>query len=144
MTTMFLLPDVNVWLALAFATHVHHSVAKNWFEGLSTEICFFCRMTQQGLLRLATNPRVMGEHVATLSEAWRMYDALLRDPRVSFADEPIGVEVRWRFYTQGEVFTPSAWNDAFLAAFAQASDCEVITFDKGFARYPELGCTILC
>ena len=25
MTTMFLLPDINVWLALAFGSHTHHS-----------------------------------------------------------------------------------------------------------------------
>jgi hypothetical protein len=72
-----------------------------------------------------------------------MYDAFLGDLRVSFADEPIGVDLRWRVYTQGQVFTPSVWNDAFLAAFAQASDCEMITFDKGFSRYPGLEYTIL-
>ena len=32
-----LLPDVNVWLALAFDSHVHHPVAKQWFDGLSNE-----------------------------------------------------------------------------------------------------------
>jgi predicted nucleic acid-binding protein len=25
-----LLPDVNVWLALTFDSHVHHPVAKSW------------------------------------------------------------------------------------------------------------------
>ena len=55
---MYLL-DVNVWLALAFDTHVHHTVAKNWFDGLPTGRFVFCRMTQQGFLRLATDPRVL-------------------------------------------------------------------------------------
>jgi hypothetical protein len=27
---MMFLPDVNVWLAMAFASHVHHTAAKNW------------------------------------------------------------------------------------------------------------------
>ena len=35
-----LLPDVNVWLALAFDSHVHHPVAKLWFDSLSNEVCF--------------------------------------------------------------------------------------------------------
>jgi len=47
------LPDVNVWLALAFDFHSHHAAANIWYEG-STEPCAFCRWTQQGLLRLAT------------------------------------------------------------------------------------------
>ena len=61
MTTMFLLPDINVWLALAFGSHTHHSFAKNWFDCVPGGNCFFCRMTKQGFLRLATNPRVMRE-----------------------------------------------------------------------------------
>ena len=143
MTTMFLLPDINVWLALAFASHTHHSFAKIWFDSVPSENCFFCRMTQQGFLRLATNPRVMREHAVTLSGAWRLYDAFLRDPRVSFADEPLGVDPIWRGYTQSETFTPKVWNDAFLAAFAQAASYELVTFDKGFTRYTHVKCTIL-
>ena len=114
-----LLPDINVWLALAFASHTHHSFAKIWFDSVPSENCFFCRMTQQGFLRLATNPRVMREHAVTLSGAWRLYDAFLHNPRVSFADEPLGVDPIWRGYTQSETFTPKVWNDDSLAAFAR-------------------------
>jgi predicted nucleic acid-binding protein len=51
------LPDINLWLALAFESHVHHAAAKGWFEGLTSERCSFCRLTQQGFLRLVTNPK---------------------------------------------------------------------------------------
>ena len=44
-----LLPDVNVWLALTFDSHVHHPAAKAWFDALSGELCFFCRYTKQNL-----------------------------------------------------------------------------------------------
>jgi len=137
------LPDVNLWLALAFESHVHHAVAKNWFEGLSSEGCSFCRLTQQGFLRLATNPKAFGAEAVTLPDAWRMYDAFLGDPRVSFSGEPAGVEPHWRSYTQSQSFSPKVWNDAFLAAFARAAGYELITFDKGFARYTNVTCTIL-
>ena len=50
-----LLPDINVWLALTFDSHIHHAAAKAWFDPLSDEVCYFCRLTQQGFLRLATN-----------------------------------------------------------------------------------------
>jgi toxin-antitoxin system PIN domain toxin len=140
---MMFLPDVNVWLALAFASHVHHNVAKNWFDGLPTDVCSFCRMTQQGFLRLATNPRVVKADAVTLPQAWGMYDAFLADPRVAFSNEPPGVERLWRGYTQSQTFTPNVWNDAFLAAFAEAAGYELVTFDKGFTRYANLRCTIL-
>ena len=55
------LPDINVWLALAFDSHIHHPDAKKWFDGLADDaICYFCRLTQLGFLRLATNPKVFG------------------------------------------------------------------------------------
>jgi toxin-antitoxin system PIN domain toxin len=137
------LPDVNVWIALAFATHLHHLAAKNWFNSLPKGRFFFCRMTQQGFLRLATNPRVMGSDVVTLSAAWIAYDIILRDARITFADEPAGVESIWRGHTQGATFTPKVWNDAFLAAFAEAAGYEVVTFDKGFSRYTNVKCIFL-
>ena len=34
-------------------------------------------------------------------------------------------------------------NDAFLAACARTANLELATFDKGFAQYADLKCTIL-
>ena len=137
------LPDVNLWLALVFDAHVHHSAAKSWYDGLSGVACFFCRTTQQGFLRLATNPKAFGGDAVSLIQAWSIYDTILNDPHISFVDEPSTVESLWRGYTQGQTFSPKVWNDAFLAAFAQAAGYELITFDKGFSRYADLNCTIL-
>src|SRR5208282_5491630 len=137
-----LLPDVNVWLALAFDLHAHHPAARAWYDG-SAEGCTFCRLTQQGFLRLATNPSVFKNDAMTLDEAWRMYDTILADPRISFTTEPTGLERYWRAYTRRGRFSPQVWNDAYLAAFARAASLEVVTFDKGFTRYKSVHCTIL-
>src|SRR5271165_7190679 len=96
MKKTWLLPDVNVWVAMTFDSHMHHSSAKTWFDGLTDELLFFCRMTQQGFLRLATNPRVMGKHALTLNEAWQKYDTYLSDPRITFTGEPANIEAHWR------------------------------------------------
>src|SRR5690349_587427 len=121
------LPDVNVWLALTFDSHVHHSDAKKWFNALSDQVCFFCRMTQQGLLRLSTNPAVFGPHALTLHDAWQNYDAFQSDARVSYAAEPPSVEVHWRNWTERQSFSPHVWNDAYLAAFALSAGLQIIT-----------------
>lgn len=63
------LPDINVWLALSFDSHLHHASSTQWFGGLTTEVGFFCRITQLGFLRLATNQKVFGPHALTLSQA---------------------------------------------------------------------------
>src|SRR5262245_60114861 len=104
MTKRLLLPDVNVWVAMTFDSHVHHLSAKAWFDALSDESVFFCRMTQQGFLRLATNPKAVGTDALTLSEAWQKYDVYLRDPRIGFANEPMNIEPQWRLFTQGRTF----------------------------------------
>lgn len=78
-----------------------------------------------------------------MSAAWGLYDALIADPRVGYAEEPLGLELLWRGYTQGQSFSPKVWNDAFLAAFARAASFELVTFDKGFAQYKSVKCTLL-
>lgn len=135
--------DVNVWLALAFRQHKHHASALTWFNAVGQGPCCFCRLTQMGFLRLASNPQVMGNRAATLIQAWDAFDAISADPRVGYVDEPAGIEPIWRSLTQRASYSPKVWNDAYLAAFAQVVDFEVVTFDEGFAQYPDLRHTIL-
>lgn len=137
------LPDINVWLALAFARHPHHLAAKDWFDPLPEPGCSFCRLTQQGFLRLASNPKAFADEAVSLVEAWTKYDALLNDPRVIFAPQPVRLERYWRAYTRRRTFSPHLWSDAYLAAFARAADYEVVTLDKGFRQYKSTKCTIL-
>jgi hypothetical protein len=140
---MISLPDVNVWLAMAFRGHEHHGAAKDWFENVPEGGCSFCRLTQQGFLRLSTNPKAFAQEAVSLAKAWRLYDAFLGDPRVSFSQEPVSVEALWRGFTRRRSFSPKVWNDAFLAAFAKAGDFELVTFDKGFKQYKGVNCKIL-
>jgi predicted nucleic acid-binding protein len=100
-------------------------------------------LTQQGFLRLATNPKVLGAEAVSLKNAWDLYDATIADPLEAYADEPAMLDPLWRAYTQSGLFTPKVWSDAYLAAFAQAAQLEVVTFDKHFRRYNRTKCTIL-
>ncbi|HEY3787558.1 MAG TPA: TA system VapC family ribonuclease toxin [Urbifossiella sp.] len=138
-----LLPDVNVWIALTFRSHAHHVPALTWFKTLQNESILFCRTTQQGFLRLATNVAVFPKDAVNLSGAWQLYDAILMDQRIQFVDEPSGIEPQWRIFTQGSTFSPKVWNDAYLAAFSVMMGCRFVTFDKGFTRYSGLSLTLL-
>ncbi len=137
------LPDVNVWLALAFSAHVHHTAAKSWLRGLSNQRCCFCRLTQQGFLRLATNPKALPTQAVSLVQAWQMYDNILADPRFEFVDEPAGLEQHWRSFTQAKSFSPKVWNDVYLAAFTVAGNHEIVTFDHAMPQYQGIRCTVL-
>lgn len=132
-TTSFLFPDINVWVALTHAGHVHHLIAHDWFESLDVDVRFnFCRFTQLGLLRLLTASAVMGDDVLHQAEAWRVYDRWLDDERVCLVEEPHGVERRFRELTRGKQAAPKMWADAYLAAFAQSAQLTLVTFDRAF------------
>jgi predicted nucleic acid-binding protein len=92
-------PDVNVWLALAYRGHQHHPIASAWFE--EAEEVIFCRFTQLSFLRLLTHPAIMRDEVKTQQEAWKAYDQLSGDARVSLftESEPQRVEAALRALT---------------------------------------------
>ncbi len=131
---LFLFPDINIWVALTYDRHVHHVVARRWFEGLEAAArLFFCRFTQLGLLRLLSAEAVMGpDQVKSQQEAWKAYDRWLEDERVEFLDEPAGLEARFRGLTRSPHAAPKDWADSYLAAFALSSRLTVVTFDRAF------------
>jgi toxin-antitoxin system PIN domain toxin len=134
-TTSFLFPDINVWVALTHGRHVHHLVANDWLEseGVDVRLCF-CRFTQLGFLKLLTAEAVMGEDVLGQSEAWAIYDRWLKNDRVNLIEEPAGLERRFRTLTRSRQASAKAWGDAYIAAFAQASQLTLVTFDRAFRQ----------
>lgn len=132
---MTYLVDVNVWFALTYVAHVHHPIARDWFDSTGPDQAAICRITQSGLLRLLTNVRVMGADVLTAAKAWAIYDDLCTDVRVTFAAEPARLEIAWRSATKHPNAGPNFWTDAYLAAFAEAGNHTIVTFDRGFRRH---------
>lgn len=140
--------DTNVWLALALSGHAHHGLARDWLDTVDEpESVLFCRSTQQSLLRLLTNPAVLapyGNPPLTNAEAWAVYDALLADERITpAADEPIGLEARWKAYALRDTASPKLWMDAYLAAFASTGDHRLVTTDAAFGRFGHLDLLLL-
>lgn len=133
------LPDINVWIALAVSNHAHHDAAIRWFE--TQQLVGFCRVTQQGYLRLLSNGAMMkafGVVPLTNAEAWATYEALLADDRITYLEEPTGLEPIWKRLGTRDTASTKLWMDAFLAAFAIAGDHELASFDEGFGQFADL------
>jgi toxin-antitoxin system PIN domain toxin len=131
-STTSLFPDINVWVALTYEGHVHHTAAAAWFAELPPDLTLaFCRFTQLGLLRLLTTAAVMSDEVMTQPRAWAAYDRWLQDARVMFVDEPPEIEQRFRSLTRRRQPATKDWADSFLAAFATAGQLTLVTFDRG-------------
>ena len=123
------LPDVNVWLALASAEHVHSGLSRRWWAAESGDIAF-CRFTQMGLLRLITTAAAMDGAPLSLDDAWRVYDGFFRDSRIVFLGEPENAGQRFRRFSTGDKPSPKLLADAWLLAFARASGATLVTFDR--------------
>jgi toxin-antitoxin system PIN domain toxin len=131
MTLFF--PDVNVWLALSIADHVHSEDAWRWLKLLRPDAKLtLCRYTQLGILRLLTNSSVTGTPALTLRKAWDVYDRWMDDPRVEFYPEPRDIDADFRKATRhlAAQSAPKSIRDCWLLAFASGIEATLVTFDR--------------
>ena len=130
--------DVNVWLAAAWARHAQHRTAKRYVDDAEDELAF-CRVTELALLRLLSNPAVTGADVLTRRQAWDVVLALQADARIRHLVEPRGLAPLWMAFSKRDDNSHLLWTDDYMAAFAQAGDMALVTFDRGMdARYPSV------
>jgi len=133
-----LLPDVNVLLAAFRADHVHHRLARSFLEearsgggavGLSD-------VALASVVRLATNARVFAR--PDTADAVIEYLDVLLDPPAQLL---IAGTAHWPRFTELCRYLQLRGNlvpDAYLAALALEQGAVLITFDRGFGRYPRL------
>ena len=122
-------PDVNVWLALILENHVHRASALEWWRHTDGTAAF-TRQTQLSTLRLLTTAAAMDRQPVTMGEAWKAYDRLFEDERVSLYPEPASLEMRFRQLSRSPTASPKVWADAYLVAFAEGHRGRLVTFDR--------------
>jgi len=127
-----------VVLAAFRADHVHHIPARAFLDAARAgdELLGLSVVVLSAVVRLATNPRVFARPDTT--------DAVL-DYLDVLLDEPARIvsegERHWpRFSTlcRDLQLRGNLVPDAHLAALALEQHAELITFDRGFGRYPRL------
>jgi uncharacterized protein len=69
--------------------------------------------------------------------------AELWDVNAWMTEEPQGVEARWVQLAARPTASPRLWMDAYLAAFAQAAGCRLVTPDRAFRQFDGLDLTLL-
>jgi uncharacterized protein len=139
-----ILVDVGVWLAAIWGRHARHRVASEWFDNQQDDLAL-CRITHMSLLRLLSNPAILGEDAVTRGDAWRIIDRLWSDDRVLWAEEPDHLAIVFRAISAREDHSHKLWTDDYLAAFAQASGASLATLDtKLKSRYPAVRVDQMC
>lgn len=134
--------DTNIWLALSLKGHTHHAPAMAWLDAIPQEdTLFFCRATQQSLLRLLSTEAVMRAYNRSAMPnraAWEVQRGWSRNDRVYFAEESPDLELRWEPLACLTSASPKLWMDAYLAAFAETSGYRLVTTDKAFRQFDGL------
>ena len=77
-------------------------------------------------------------------KAWDALEQLISDPRTVLVDAVPATHARyWRANVARREPSTDLWTDAWLAALAQATDGEMITFDRGFRSFRGLKLRLL-
>jgi uncharacterized protein len=121
------LPDVNVLVALAWPSHVHHRLAADWFGSPAAEPWATCPITQSGFIRVSSNPGIVDPAV-TPREARSVLRQFTALQQHQFWPDDLD-------FTQGDlpfefVIGHRQVTDAYLLGLAIARDGRLVTLDS--------------
>lgn len=128
--------DVNVFLPLLIGAHPAHQTAVDWFNAQSNGSIGWCVPVKLGVLRLLCNHRVMGHDALPPAQALDVWSRLAANPRLTEVGRlPAEHETHLRRLIAKREPSPNIWVDAWLAALAICTSCEMVTFDRGFRSF---------
>ena len=122
--------DVNMLIALAWPSHVHHQAAHAWFGKHSTEGWATCPVTQCGFVRISSNPAIIREAV-TPRQAMDHLGQIIQQKGHVFWPDDIGL-LDALMPTQLLVGHRQV-TDAYLLGLALRRKGRLVTLDAGLA-----------
>lgn len=122
--------DVNVLIALLDGAHVHHGAAHRWLDSALPSGWASCPMTQNGCVRIMSQPSYPGALPAA-QVAERLMEAAAGEAHVFWPDDlsllSLGV-LDW-----SRVLGHRQVTDAYLLALAVRHEGRFVTFDRRIA-----------
>ncbi|MFO7534619.1 MAG: TA system VapC family ribonuclease toxin [Kiritimatiellia bacterium] len=122
--------DVNMLIALAWPSHVHHRQAHGWFSQNAARGWATCPLTQCAFVRISSNPKIIPEAVMP-AEALALLRQMVGLKTHTFWKDEIGIL---------DKSVPSALlvghrqiTDAYLLGLAIRHDGRLVTLDGGVA-----------
>lgn len=128
--------DVNVLLALFDPIHIHHERAHRWWSSDSVGGWATCPITQNGFLRVISNPNYPSP--ISLSDAQALLSRQTRADSHEFWQDTVSLTDAGRF-DFSSVRGPKQLTDIYLLALAVSNAGRLITFDAGISAAPVIG-----
>ncbi len=122
--------DVNVLVALADARHVHHELVHRWFARQVRHGWATCPITQNGLVRIISDPRYLGAGLL-LAPALKYLQDLADSPGHTFW--PDDVSLTQPRFTHRAFQGHRQLTDAYLLGLAEHHDGLLATLDRGLS-----------
>ena len=129
---MTFLLDLNVLLALAWPSHVHHNPAHGWLERERSPRWATCPLTQLGFIRLSSNPAFTSDAV-TPDGALAMLRAMTALDGHEFWPDEIDC-VAAGFSSNLRIRRHRQIADAYLLSLARARSGCLVTLDRRMSR----------
>ncbi|MCH7225403.1 TA system VapC family ribonuclease toxin [Haloferula sp. A504] len=138
------LPDNNILINAFRSDSPHHHEAKDWLEdslnrGLPLRLF---PTVEAGFLRVVTHPGIFPVP-ATIEDARSFLQVVASSPGVETASWTSAARERWVDLCSHLKLRGNDCNDAMLAALAIERGLRLVTFDKGFRRFPDLRLLVL-
>jgi hypothetical protein len=121
--------DVNVLIALFHATHVHHDVAHDWFAENRDSGWASCPLTENGLLRILSNPARVDPYVP-LPELVQLLNSFSKHSRHAFWSDEVTLRDPASFNVDA-IRGHKQLTDIYLVALAVKNRGRFVTFDRG-------------
>jgi len=121
--------DVNVLIALFDPEHIHHEAAHDWFLESSESGWATCPLTENGLIRVLSNPRYPGRRTI-INDASDRLSTFCRRSDHFFWEDSVSVRDEARFRPQ-HIQGYRQLTDVYLLGLAVEHDGSVATFDRG-------------
>ena len=134
-----ILADVNVLVYAFRRDTAQHAVCKSWLDAVIGGDTQFgiSPLVLSAVARITTNPRIF-RNPSPIEETFGYCDSLLNQPHCEIV---LPGERHWKIFKRLCVETGtrgSRITDAWFAALAIEHGCSWITYDRDFARFPEL------
>ena len=121
------LPDVNILIALVDDRHTHHQKASDWFENNRSLGWATCPITQNGCLRIVSQPRYSNS--MSIAVAMRRLSDLTNAIDHQFIADDISMLTPGRIDISA-VSGHRQLTDVYLLALAVAHDLRFVTLDR--------------
>lgn len=127
--------DVNVLIALAWPTHIHHEAAHAWFNQEQQHGWATCPLTQSALVRLSSNSKILADAVS-LADALALLKVLTAIPSHQFWADSLAL-LDGAVFKSGYVVGHRQITDAYLYSLAIHRNGRLVSFDAGLhSLYP--------